>query len=1809
MKVFYSALFLVLLHGMAHAQCDDFALTVNDVQPPSCPNASDGAITLSAAGAQGMVSYAWTETGLSGPSVSGLAPGTYSVTATDDAGCQAVETVALEAALAADAGPDVEAYCGAESVSLGGAAITEISFSSDITPIEFSDSNQEIVPFRGISGEVGFAPAPDSFDPASSDSLYVEIGSATASVGDVVCLPVRVYNFTDIVGAAFTINYDSAHLNFIEVTGLNPNLPGFTAAFNIATPNNGLNAGFIILNYFEQSLSGVSLSDGSTLFTLCFEVAGISGTSVGPNITYQWTGPSNFTISELFPQVTEPGVYTLRVTDTSQPDCWAEDEVEVIFQPDSIGLVLTDTITPCHSQPVLLEPEISGGQQPFSFLWSTGDTTQSLTVNSIDIPVDYSLTVTSSDGCTGLASARVEAESGPPPFIDIGPDQPFCSGQSVLLAATATGGAMPYTYIWNDGLVTSNPNRILNPSVDTTYWVNVVDANGCSNPAGPDSLMVIQLPPSDVELGPDQHICPGEQVVLTPFVSGEPAIAYSWSNGQTGAIITVQPSQTTTYSLTITNSSGCFSSDEVEINVGGPIITAAAPDCNDNGTPFNPDDDTFTFLASIIGTPGGSWVSNLGPSGSYGQAVNFGPFPVSGGDVTLIVTDASDPACSNNTVAPAPAPCSASSTCLLIATITTTLCIGEGTPGNPADDSLLVALLVDGGPGIGWNSNYPGASDVYGNVDTLAFALSDGPVNLTIYDHDDPGCDTTLVIDPEALCSPPCNLQAVVQEVFCDDNGTPTDTTDDTFTLDILVTGGTGSGWVEDSSGLSGSYGLPFTFGSYPADYGHVGLAFRDADSSLCVKAFDLYTPVPCSNDCQNNPLVLNFDVVFPFCAGASDGEAFAIVEGGAGGYTYEWSNGVTSFDNTGLSAGVYGLTVTDIFGCQATGLATLSEPPPLTLTLTASNVTCQGGSDGTITVFVTGGTPPYWYDWSGVGGNVPTLGGLTAGVYSVTVTDVNNCSIIEEVAITEPAESLVAPASIDQQPTCPTSNDGVLSVSASGGNGPYEYIWSTGFTGPVHSGLNHGAYSVTVTDFSGCSVVETIFLESALVADAGPAQVVNCISGTAALDGSGSSSGPDITYQWLGPNNFTSSELFPQVTEPGTYLLQVTNSAEPNCLAEDIVVVSEAMLTPSISMNQVSCDSAVIAYTLPGQGLEATWTLPDGSQSIESFLEATQSGYYYLEVFDPVNGCSAQASILLDLDPSQCATLKGRLVRDTVPDCIPAANEPGLANWLIVIQNGSQFFYAVTQADGYYEQSAPIGDYEVYPIIPGPLWLPCQDGYSVSLQQPGEMAVQDIPVQESEPCPELSVELSMPLLRQCWTRSIPVSYCNDGTAPADGAYVVVTLDDFFAFDYATAPLLSQDGNEYTFGIGDVAPGQCGTFYIYVEVSCDAVVGQTLCAEAKIFPNGPCFPPSPNWSGASLQVEAFCEGGEVQFRIENVGSGDMPQALPCIVIEDGVMLLTSPDSIQLNSGESFTYTFPANGSTYRIEVEQEPFHPGQSMPAAVLEGCGVNEQGTFSTGFVNQFALDDAGSFIDVECREVVASYDPNDKHGFPRGYGAENFIYPGTDIEYLVQFQNTGNDTAFLVVIRDTLSEFLDITTVQPGAASHPYTWDIDSNNILVFTFDNILLPDSTTNLEGSQGFIEFKVAQQGGLPLGTVIENSAAIYFGLNDPVATNTTLHTLGYGFIELVNFTSEAGIQELRARVAPNPVDEWALFRLEGWQGGEGLFELFGPQGRRLREQRFSGAELRFERRGLSAGFYTFRVVDERGRWGSGKLIIR
>jgi uncharacterized repeat protein (TIGR01451 family) len=304
----------------------------------------------------------------------------------------------------------------------------------------------------------------------------------------------------------------------------------------------------------------------------------------------------------------------------------------------------------------------------------------------------------------------------------------------------------------------------------------------------------------------------------------------------------------------------------------------------------------------------------------------------------------------------------------------------------------------------------------------------------------------------------------------------------------------------------------------------------------------------------------------------------------------------------------------------------------------------------------------------------------------------------------------------------------------------------------------------------------------------------------------------------------------------------------------------------------------------------------------------------------------------------------------------------------------------------------------------------------------------------------------------------------------------------------------------------------------------------------------------------------------------------------------------------LESGEFYDLIFPANGATYRVEVEQTPYHPGESAPSATVEGCGTNQVGVFSTGFVNQFSLDDADPFIDVDCRENVGSWDPNDKQGYPIGYGSGHYVEANTDLEYMIRFQNTGTDTAFRVVIRDTLSPFLDLTTVRPAVASHTYNWDFEGERTLVFIFDPIVLPDSTTNFDASQGFIRFRVDQLPDLPIGTQIQNKAGIYFDFNEPVITNTTVHRIGEDFV------TSTGMPEFPLPVAvfPNPAGEYVYFQMDDDISG-GRLEWCGVSGQLLWARSFEGRQIKVDCGNMSPGLYQYRV-SAGGRIGRGKVVI-
>jgi uncharacterized repeat protein (TIGR01451 family) len=320
---------------------------------------------------------------------------------------------------------------------------------------------------------------------------------------------------------------------------------------------------------------------------------------------------------------------------------------------------------------------------------------------------------------------------------------------------------------------------------------------------------------------------------------------------------------------------------------------------------------------------------------------------------------------------------------------------------------------------------------------------------------------------------------------------------------------------------------------------------------------------------------------------------------------------------------------------------------------------------------------------------------------------------------------------------------------------------------------------------------------------------------------------------------------------------------------------------------------------------------------------------------------------------------------------------------------------------------------------------------------------------------------------------------------------------------------------------------------------------------------------------------------------------------PVQFYEDGVLF--RQDSIQLNAGDSAVFRIAGDGHTIRVEVSQHPLHPGSSKPSSTVELCG--DPMNWTSGLVNIYPQDDADPTLDIYCGVVTGSYDPNDKTGFPLGVGGDHEILPGQALDYRIRFQNTGTDTAFTVVIRDTLPEELDIYSVRLTNASHNYRFRTYGPRVLEWTFNNIMLPDSNVNEPLSHGFVNFKVQQAPNLPLGTQIENSAAIYFDFNAPIITNTSIHTVQ---IPTVYVGTPTLLEEaMNIKVYPNPTENFLTVE----QGNDQLIQLSlrDNLGRVVVQQQVAQKSTVLDLAKLPAGVYFLQM--DNGKQRSTKKIIK
>lgn len=1041
-----------------------------------------------------------------------------------------------------------------------------------------------------------------------------------------------------------------------------------------------------------------------------------------------------------------------------------------------------------------------------------------------------------------------------------------------------------------------------------------------------------------------------------------------------------------------------------------------------------------------------------------------------------------------------------------------------------------------------------------------------------------------------------------------------------TFTIDegepIFLTGDVSIGSCEEP--LGATIDLLLEGGTAPYDYiWSTGENTEDINVDVAgiysVTATDANGCTGVASFLVGGDVELNFNVINPNCAGSDNG--FILIEEASPNWTYDWSNGATGPVLQGLAAGTYCVTVTNEQGCATENCVTLTSPPELQLEVVTTDISCANGTDGSITVVATGGVAPYQYLWNN-GATTQTITGLSPGVYSVTVIDANGCSITIDAAINEPADVLLV--QVEGAPTEPCTEEFTLSAVIEGGAAPYTISWEDGNGNPLGTDIdlvnpNSAEIVLIVTDDNGCVIADQVMGNFLPIVDIQTSGILSCESGTVLLDGSASQTGPEYVYEWIGPGGVISDLAAVTVDQAGLYTLTVSNSSIGGCSNSATVEITDITtdFDGEITVNNTGCGQYTLSGTVPpdyfGQ-IIYEWTYPDGTTSDMALINATQSGVYTLRTDVPGLQCVFYSTVLIDLEAEACATISGYVRRDTMDMCLLDVNDPALGGWQVIAEFGGETLSAFTDINGYYEFIVPATTGTVTALAPSGIWLACVDEFVASTPLPeGQVTTANFWFQVDEECPVLEVALGASFLRRCFNSNYYLSVTNNGTLPAINAELSLVLDDFLSYQGATLLPTGVIDQTVVWVFPEIQPGETISILVQVYVSCDAVLGQVHCSEAFITPDPECVSED-GWSGTNLELNGTCVDNDVVFTVINSGTADLTETVNYIVIEDGVAMMQEQMLDDLGGDQSEVFTFPANGSTYTFQLSQVANHPFSELLSVSVEGCGLDGQSGFSTGFFTQFPQTTSGPNSDMLCLENIGAYDPNDKGALPVGYGDPHYIEPETEINYRIRFQNTGTDTAFTVIIRDTLPELLDLRTLSLGNSSHEYTAAVDLGRALTFTFNNILLPDSTTNLEASQGFVDFSIYPFADAPLESIIENNAAIYFDFNEPVITNTVFHTLGRNFLEVTNITVVPGV-DFQWEVFPNPASSNLVISLDRELPGTDLqLVIFNALGQAEMQVQLNGKRLETSVEHLTAGWYHLQLRTNSGEvLGNAKLI--
>jgi len=1149
--------------------CIDTSAAIVISQPPvlndgatstnvTCNGACNGTATSTPTGGTPGYTFLWMPGGFVTPTISGLCPGSYTVTVTDANGCTNSGTVVITQPNVLNVSIATTALaCNGDCNAIATATITggTALFTIDWTPgAPIGDGTTTISslcagPYTINVTDANGCPATASatiFQPtalvlATSTTDISCFGACNGTASAIAGGGTPGYSFSWLPGAFTTSSISGLCPGSYTVTVTDLNGCTISDTVTITQPTQVFANPSVVSNI---SCAGVIPCDGSATATP-------SG-GVGPYSVFDWSpgviaGDGTPTVTGLC-----AGNYNVTILDAN--GCPSTMPV-TITQPLVLSAPITSSTSSCNICNGTATVTPAGGTPGYTFLWMpTGQVTQ--TAVGLCPNITYTVTVTDANGC--IASSTVLIMQTIIISITTSPTTLSCFGAcDGIVTANAAGGTLPYSFVWTGPTPSGTTVSLTQTATGLcagTYVVNVSDAAGCFNS---DSITFTNPPILTISAVSTNETCSGScnGTGTAAGFGGTGALNYSWNTVPVQNTATATGLCSGTYTVTVTDGSGCTATTSITIT-GPPAVV----------------DNVTITPANCLFADGQITVAPTGGAGAGTYTFNWGP-GAPAGDGTPTITGLLP---GIYTVAITTGGCTYNFSYILnnIAGPTTTMLHTNVSCFGACDGTAsVVAAGGAGGYVFDWT---PGAPTGDG---TAAITGLCGTITYTVQVTDAAGCitfDLDTVNNP-ALISP---NQVVVNE-SCGG------TCDGTITL--TPSGGTGtytyvwSGGLPPTAGQTGlcASGSPYT------------VTITDANGCDTTLTISIVSPPM---------LIVTLSSTNVLCAGACNGTASATVVGGtgAGTYTYAWSPNpplgpLFPLPNVvGLCPGTYDVTVTDGNGCTASDTVTITEPVALTTITSQTNASCFGVCDGQAIVTPSGGTPPYTFVWNPGAIANDTASGLCAGNYIATVTDFNGCvSSPPAVIITEPAPIL--PNATFVNPTCSGTCNGIATATPTGGTGVYTYSWDDGLSQTTQTavGLCAGVYIVTVDD-GNCSNIQSVTLTDppALVANASatsPTCVDDCDGSVTSnpIGGTGT-----YTYLWnpgsvvtqtvinLCPNNYT------VIVNDGNGCADTQVVVLANPLGIDVVIGS----TPA---NCGACDGTISLVPTTGTGpYTFVWTI-----------------------------------------------------------------------------------------------------------------------------------------------------------------------------------------------------------------------------------------------------------------------------------------------------------------------------------------------------------------------------------------------------------------------------------------------------------------------------------------------------------------------------------------------------------------------------------------------------------------------------------------